>query len=86
VAPTCRCGSFAASTFAAQSAAELGLPYAFASHFALELLGPAQTTYRDRFKPSDELDQLHAMVGVHIIAADTDEQARRPARRASRRC
>ena len=65
------------STFGAQLAAELGLPYAFASHFAPELLGPALAIYRDRFKPSTQLDRPHAMVGVNIIAADTDAEARR---------
>jgi luciferase family oxidoreductase group 1 len=65
------------STFGAQLAAELGLPYAFASHFAPELLGPALAIYRQRFKPSEQLARPHAMVGVNIIAADTDAQARR---------
>jgi luciferase family oxidoreductase group 1 len=65
------------STFGAQLAAELGLPYAFASHFAPELLGPALAIYRQRFKPSEQLDRPHAMVGVNIVAADTDAQARR---------
>ncbi len=65
------------STYGAQLAAELGLPYAFASHFAPELLLPALNIYRSRFKPSAQLDRPHAMVGVNIIAADTDAQARR---------
>jgi luciferase family oxidoreductase group 1 len=65
------------STFGAQLAAELGLPYAFASHFAPELLGPALAIYRARFKPSDQLARPHAMVGVNIIAAETDAEARR---------
>src|ERR1700747_1146223 len=58
-------------------AAELGLPYAFASHFAPELLIPALQIYRDRFKPSEQLDRPYAMVGVNIIAAETDDKARR---------
>jgi luciferase family oxidoreductase group 1 len=58
-------------------AAELGLPYAFASHFAPELLIPALQIYRSRFKPSDQLDRPYAMVGVNIIAAGSDAEARR---------
>ena len=65
------------SLFGAQLAAELGLPYAFASHFAPAALMPALETYRSRFKPSARLERPCAMVGVNIIAADTDEEARR---------
>ena len=65
------------STFGAQVAAEYGLPYAFASHFAPQQLMPALAIYRERFKPSAQLDRPHAMVGVNIIAADTDQEARR---------
>ena len=65
------------SNFGAMLAAELGLPYAFASHFAPQQLIPALQIYRSRFKPSKQLDRPHAMVGVNIIAADTDEEARR---------
>ena len=65
------------STFGAQLAAELGLPYAFASHFAPQQLMPALSIYRERFKPSAQLDRPYAMVGVNIIAAETDEKARR---------
>jgi luciferase family oxidoreductase group 1 len=65
------------STFGAMLAAELGLPYSFASHFAPQQLGQALQVYRSRFKPSKQLDQPYAMVGVNIIAADTDEEARR---------
>ncbi|WP_417485395.1 LLM class flavin-dependent oxidoreductase [Maricaulis salignorans] len=65
------------SLFGAQLAAELGLPYAFASHFAPAALMPALETYRARFKPSAQLAKPHAMVGVNIIAADTDDEARR---------
>jgi luciferase family oxidoreductase group 1 len=65
------------STFGAQLAGELGLPYAFASHFAPELLLPALQIYRQRFKPSAQLDRPYAMVGVNIVAAPTDQEARR---------
>ena len=65
------------SNFGAMLAAELGLPYAFASHFAPELLIPALQLYRDRFKPSEQLERPYAMVGVNIIAAETDEAAKR---------
>jgi luciferase family oxidoreductase group 1 len=65
------------STYGAQLAAELGLPYAFASHFAPDLLLPALQIYRSRFKPSAQLDRPHAMVGVNIVAADTQAEARR---------
>ena len=58
-------------------AAELGLPYSFASHFAPDLLIPALEIYRSRFKPSAQLDRPYAMVGVNIIAADSDAAARR---------
>ena len=65
------------SHFGAMLAAELGLPYAFASHFAPDLLIPALDLYRSRFKPSKQLDRPHAMVGVNVIAAPTDAAARR---------
>lgn len=65
------------STFGASLAAELGLPYAFASHFAPASLQAALDVYRARFKPSTQLDRPYAMVGVNIIAAETDEEARR---------
>ena len=65
------------SHFGAMLAAELGLPYAFASHFAPELLIPALQIYRSRFKPSEQLDRPFAMVGVNIIAAESDNEARR---------
>ena len=65
------------SHFGAMLAAELGLPYAFASHFAPDELIPALAIYRDRFKPSDRLDRPYAMVGVNVIAAETDKEARR---------
>jgi len=65
------------STFGAMLAAELGLPYAFASHFAPQQLMTALEIYRSRFKPSEQLDRPYAMVGVNIIAAETDAEARR---------
>src|SRR6201995_3164490 len=65
------------SHFGAMVAAELGLPYAFASHFAPELLISALQIYRERFKPSEQLDRPYAMVGVNIIAAGSDDEARR---------
>jgi luciferase family oxidoreductase group 1 len=65
------------SHFGAMLAAELGLPYAFASHFAPDLLIPALEIYRSRFKASEQLDRPYAMVGVNIIAAESDDKARR---------
>lgn len=65
------------SHFGAMLAAELGLPYSFASHFAPQQLLPALEIYRSRFKPSAQLDRPYAMVGVNIIAADSDAEARR---------
>ena len=64
------------SLFGAQLAAMLGLPYAFASHFAPGALIQALQVYRERFQPSAQLDRPYAMVGVNVIAADTDEEAR----------
>lgn len=65
------------STFGAQLGAALGLPYAFASHFAPAALDDALALYRERFRPSAQLKRPHAMVGVNVVAADTDEEARR---------
>lgn len=65
------------SLFGAMLAAELGLPYAFASHFAPQQLLSALETYRSRFKPSRQLDRPHAAVGVNIVAADSQAEARR---------
>jgi len=64
------------SLFGAQLAAMLGLPYAFASHFAPDALMRALQVYRDNFKPSEQLAEPHAMIGVNVIAADTDEESR----------
>jgi luciferase family oxidoreductase group 1 len=63
------------STFGAQLAAMLGLPYAFASHFAPDSLMEAIDIYRARFKPSAHLGKPHVMAGFNIFAADTDEEA-----------
>ena len=64
------------STFGAELAASLGLPYAFASHFAPDALLSALEIYRRKFKPSKQLDQPYAMVGVNAVAAETDDEAR----------
>jgi luciferase family oxidoreductase group 1 len=63
------------SLFGAQLAARLGLPYAFASHFAPDHLDAALETYRDQFQPSAALDKPHAMAAMTVICADTDEEA-----------
>lgn len=63
------------STFGAQLAAALGLPYAFASHFAPQLLDQALAIYRNEFRPSAVLDKPYAMAGFNVFAADTDEKA-----------
>jgi luciferase family oxidoreductase group 1 len=64
------------SLFGASLAAELGLPYAFASHFAPAALLPALEIYRARFKPSAQLERPYAMAGVNVVAASTDAEAR----------
>ena len=63
------------STFGAQLAAALGLPYAFASHFAPDALDTALAIYRRDFRPSAQLSRPHAMAGFNVFAADTDEEA-----------
>jgi len=65
------------SLFGAHLAALLGLPYAFASHFAPDALMQALAVYRARFKPSAHLARSYAMVGATIVVADTDAEARR---------
>ncbi len=65
------------SLFGAQLAAALGLPYAFASHFAPAALEGALALYRDRFKPSPRLVKPHVMLALNVVAADTDAEARR---------
>ena len=63
------------SLFGAQLAAMLGLPYAFASHFAPAMLDEAARIYRERFQPSETLDRPRFMAGINVLAADTDEEA-----------
>ena len=63
------------SLFGAQLAAALGLPYAFASHFAPQLLEPAVQVYRERFQPSAQLDRPYVIAALNVLAADTDEAA-----------
>jgi luciferase family oxidoreductase group 1 len=63
------------SLFGAQVAAALGLPYAFASHFAATQMIPAVEIYRSRFQSSEQLERPFVMLGVNIVAADTDEDA-----------
>ena len=65
------------SLFGAQFASMLGLPYAFASHFAPDALMPALKLYRGGFKPSDQLAKPYVMVGLNVVAAETDAEARR---------
>ena len=65
------------SLYGAQLAAMLGLPYAFASHFAPQALMEALTIYRERFKPSAQLAKPYVIVGCNVIVADTDESAKR---------
>jgi luciferase family oxidoreductase group 1 len=63
------------SLFGAELAAQLGLPYAFASHFAPRFLHEALKVYRDEFKPSQQLQEPYAIAGVGVIAAETAESA-----------
>jgi luciferase family oxidoreductase group 1 len=65
------------SLFGAQLAAALGLPYAFASHFAPDLLDTALEIYRSEFRPSEEWPQPYAMAAIGVYAADTDAEAAR---------
>ena len=64
------------SLFGASLAAALGLPYAFASHFAPAQLMDAIALYRREFTPSEQLDRPCVMLGFNVIAADSDEEAR----------
>ena len=64
------------STYGAQLAAHLGLPYAFASHFAPDQMRDAVAIYRERFRPSERLAAPYVMLGVNVFAADTDAEAR----------
>jgi len=63
------------SLFGAQLAAALGLPYAFASHFAPQMMMQAIDIYRSTFRPSAQLDKPYVMLGFNVFAADTDEEA-----------
>ena len=62
------------SLFGAQLAAMLGLPYAFASHFAPQQMMEAIALYRERFEPSEQLDRPYVMLGFNVFAADSDEE------------
>ncbi|MES2257366.1 MAG: LLM class flavin-dependent oxidoreductase [Pseudomonadota bacterium] len=63
------------SLFGAQLAAQLGLPYAFASHFAPQQMMQAVALYRANFRPSAQLERPYVMLGYNVFAADTDEEA-----------
>lgn len=65
------------SDFSARLAAEMGLPFAFASHFAPDYIFQALQLYRDNFKQSQSLTQPYAAIGVNVFAADTDEEGYR---------
>jgi luciferase family oxidoreductase group 1 len=73
------------TTYSAELAAALGLPFAFASHFAPALLMEAIATYRERFQASEYLDKPYVMAGVPLAAAKTDAEARRLATTALQR-
>ena len=64
------------SLFGAELAAHLGLPYAFASHFAPQALAQAVALYRERFRPSARLARPHVMLGINVVAAERDAEAR----------
>ncbi len=64
------------SLFSAQLAAQKGLPYAFAGHFAPRLVREALHVYRENFQPSEVMDKPYAILGIPLIAADTDAEAR----------
>src|SRR6218665_301749 len=63
------------SLYSAQLAAYLGLPFAFASHFAPDLLQQALDIYRDQYRPSAKHPKPHAMVGLNVVVADSDAEA-----------
>ncbi len=63
------------STYSARLAAIKGLPFAFAAHFAPDAMQRALQIYRDNFRPSEQLDKPYVMIGVNIVAAESDEQA-----------
>src|ERR687890_2029775 len=64
------------SLFGAQLAAAMGLPFAFASHFAPALMMQAIDIYRRSFRPSEQLDHPYVMLGINVVAAETDKEAR----------
>jgi luciferase family oxidoreductase group 1 len=64
------------SLFGAQVAALMGLPFAFASHFAAAQMLPAIAIYRERFRTSGAIERPHVMLGVNVVAAETDEEAK----------
>jgi luciferase family oxidoreductase group 1 len=64
------------SLYGAQLAAAMGLPFAFASHFAPALMNEAVELYRARFRPSERLERPYVMLGLNVIAAETDDEAR----------
>jgi luciferase family oxidoreductase group 1 len=64
------------SLYGAQLAAAMGLPFAFASHFAPAMMTEAIQLYRTGFRPSDQLKRSYLMLGVNVVAAETDEEAR----------
>lgn len=70
-----QCYILGSSLYGAQVAAALGMPYAFASHFAPDMLDEALDVYRRNFRPSDALKEPYAMAGFNVIGADTDEEA-----------
>lgn len=72
------------SLFGAQLAAVLGLPYAFASHFAPDALSAAVAAYREGFRPSAQLDHPHVIAGVNVVVADTEAAAADELRAVSR--
>lgn len=63
------------SDFSARLAGQLGLPFAFAGHFSPNYMQTAMHTYRNSFRPSEVLNEPYAMLGVNVVAADTDERA-----------
>lgn len=63
------------SGFSAQLAGRLGLPFSFASHFSPENTLPALEIYRSSFEPSDVLEEPYVMLGINVVAADTDDEA-----------
>lgn len=69
------CSSDLSSLYSAQLAAHLGLPFAFASHFAPDLLMQALQIFRTTYRPSARWPRPHAMVAVNVVAADSDEEA-----------